>query len=84
MKTPKATKGKYQHYRNKRFYKLIDVVRHSETEEWMVLYKPLYKSSFADLSVRPYKMFFEKAKDPETGKMVPRFALIRPKRKLKK
>jgi hypothetical protein len=57
-----------------------NVVRHTETEEWMILYKPLYRSPFADLMVRPYKMFFEKAKHLETGKLVPRFVYIRAKK----
>ena len=73
MKTPKATKGIYKHFKNKKKYKLVDVGRNTETEEWMVIYKPLYKSDFANLCIRPYKMFFEKAKNPETGKLVPRF-----------
>lgn len=37
----KITPGKYQHYKGP-MYEVIDTVRHSETEEWMVLYRPLY------------------------------------------
>lgn len=77
MKKPKLKKGIYQHFKNRKFYEVLDVVRHTETEEWMVLYKPLYRSLFANLCVRPYKMFFEKVKSPETGKRVPRFLYIR-------
>ena len=79
MIKPKLKKGIYQHFKNKKFYEVLDVVRHTETEEWMVLYKPLYKSPFANLMVRPYKMFFEKTKSQETGKLVPRFLYIRKK-----
>lgn len=74
MKKPKAVKGKYKHFKNKKLYRLVDVGRNTETEEWMVIYKPLYKSDFSDVCVRPYKMFFEKVKSSETGKLVPRFA----------
>ena len=80
MKTPKLKKGIYKHFKNKKFYDVQNVVRHSETEEWMVLYKPLYKSNFAKLCVRPYKMFFERVKDPETGKLISRFQYIRAKK----
>ena len=34
--------GTYVHYKNGKHYKVIDVVRHSETEEWMVLYRAEY------------------------------------------
>ncbi len=81
---PKAVKGLYYHYKNnKRFYRLIDVGRNTETEEWMIIYKPLYKSAFANLVIRPYKMFFDKVKDPTTGKSVSRFTRLSP-RNLKK
>ena len=77
MKKPKLKKGIYQHFKNKKFYEVLEIVRHTETEEWMVFYKPLYRSPFADRMVRPYKMFFEKTKHPETGKLVQRFTYIR-------
>jgi hypothetical protein len=80
FKKPKFRKGIYQHFKNKKLYEIINVARDTETEEWKILYKPLYKSPFADLMVRPYKMFYEKVKDPETGKLVPRFAYIRAKK----
>ncbi|WP_028470449.1 DUF1653 domain-containing protein [Neptunomonas japonica] len=54
---PSFRVGKYRHYKGNE-YELVDLVRHSETEEWMVLYRPLYGD--ADLWVRPYDMFFEK------------------------
>ena len=49
--------GTYVHYKNGRYYKVIDVVRHSETEEWMVLYRAEY-GDFG-LWVRPLTMFME-------------------------
>ena len=76
MKKPKLKKGIYYHFKHPElFYEVLSLARNTETEEWMVVYKPLYKLAFADLCARPYKMFFEKVKNPETGKMMPRFSL---------
>ena len=77
---PRLKKGIYKHFKNKKLYEVQNIARHSETEDWMVIYKPLYKSDFADLCVRPYKMFFEKVKDPDKGKLIPRFTYIRAKK----
>jgi hypothetical protein len=49
--------GNYVHYKNGKHYKVIDVARHSETEEWMVLYRAEY-GDFG-LWVRPLTMFME-------------------------
>lgn len=48
--------GIYEHYKGNR-YEVMDTVRHSETEELMVLYRALYGDE--GLWVRPYTMFFE-------------------------
>ena len=53
---PHAPQGRYRHYKGGE-YRLIGVVRHSETLEPLVLYRPLYNAS-GDW-VRPYAMFFE-------------------------
>lgn len=53
---PPFTPGRYRHYKGGE-YELIGVVRHSETLEPLVLYRPLYNAS-GDW-VRPYAMFFE-------------------------
>lgn len=49
--------GKYQHYKGD-FYEVIGVGQDTETEEKVVIYRPLYES---DVSywVRPYAMFIE-------------------------
>ena len=65
--------GIYEHYKGKR-YEVIDVVRHSETLEEMVLYKTLYKSELGPLWVRPKEMFLEALE--LDGKTVDRFRLI--------
>jgi hypothetical protein len=49
--------GTYVHYKNGKHYTVIDVVRHSETEELMVLYRAEY-GDFG-LWVRPLTMFME-------------------------
>lgn len=63
--------GKYRHFKGNE-YEVLDVVRHSETEEELVLYRPLY-GDYA-LWVRPIAMFFD-MKELD-GKPVPRFEFI--------
>lgn len=75
MKIPKLKKGKYKHYKNNKFYEVKDLALHTETEELLVIYKPLYKSDYS-LFARPYKVFFERVKHPETRKLVPRFKYV--------
>ena len=72
MKKVKLRKGIYQHYKNLKLYEVLDIALHTETEEILVIYRPLYKSEYK-LFARPYKMFFEKVKNLETKKIVPRF-----------
>ncbi|WP_345977056.1 DUF1653 domain-containing protein [Sulfurimonas sp. HSL3-7] len=63
--------GLYQHYKGNR-YEVIEIVRHSETEEELVLYRALYGER--GLWVRPLAMFTESVK--VDGLTVPRFAHI--------
>lgn len=76
MKVPKIKKGIYQHYKNKKLYEVLGIALHTESEELLVVYKPRYKSEFS-IFARPHKMFIEKTKDPETGKLVSRFKYIK-------
>ena len=62
--------GTYVHYKNGKHYTVIDVVRHSETEEWMVLYRAEYGQH--DLWVRPLTVFMEIVE--KDGQLVSRFA----------
>lgn len=67
--------GIYQHFRNKQFYEVIGVARHSETKDELVVYKALYKSDeFGEgqLWVRPKSMFCGNVL--YDGEFVPRFA----------
>lgn len=49
-------KGKYRHYKGN-MYEVLATAQHSETEEWMVVYKTLYGEE--SVWVRPYEMFIE-------------------------
>lgn len=67
----KVQKGIYRHYKGA-YYKVMNVARHSETMENMVVYQALY-GDFG-LWVRPLEMFCE---DIEIdGKLQKRFELI--------
>ena len=66
---PRPALGHYRHYKGGN-YRLLGVVRHSETLEPLVLYRPLYNQS-GDW-VRPYAMFFEEV--VIDGVKQPRFA----------
>lgn len=66
---PEALPGRYRHYKGGE-YEVVGVVRHSETLEPLVLYKPLYNAS--GLWVRPYAMFFGTVE--AGGRVQPRFA----------
>lgn len=63
------TPGKYRHYKGAE-YEVISVARHSETEEYLVVYRQCYGDE--SLWVRPYEMFTETV--TVDGKTVPRFA----------
>ena len=57
----------FRHFKGD-YYLMIDLVKHSETQEILVLYKALYGE--CGLFVRPYHMFVEavpEGKDNPTG-----------------
>lgn len=60
--------GKYKHFKGGE-YEVIGVARHSETQEELVVYKPLYNDS--GLWARPLIMFLEELE--VNGQKVPRF-----------
>ena len=64
----KLKKGLYRHYKGN-LYEVLMTAQHSETEEWMVVYKALYGNE--GIWVRPYEMFIEKVE--VEGKTVDRF-----------
>ena len=68
---PELKPGRYRHYKG-HDYTVIGVARHSETEEWVVVYVPLYGEG--GLWVRPLSMFTEQVE--KDGEQVPRFRLM--------
>ena len=64
-------KGIYRHYKGS-LYQVIDVAKHSETEQEHVVYRTLYGDY--SLWVRPLDMFVETVK--VDGESQPRFAFV--------
>jgi hypothetical protein len=48
--------GKYQHFKGS-YYQVLHLARHSETEEYFVVYHPFDKKE--DIWIRPLTMFTE-------------------------
>ncbi|GAA5215261.1 DUF1653 domain-containing protein [Corallincola platygyrae] len=68
---PDLPPGRYRHFKGGE-YQVLDLAKHSETEEWMVLYRPLYGDQ--KLWVRPFAMFTEMV--TYQNKLVSRFTLV--------
>jgi len=64
--------GEYEHYKGDH-YEVLGVARHSETREYLVVYRALYGEY--GLWVRPYEMFIENVEID--GKTLPRFKFIK-------
>lgn len=64
--------GLYEHYKGSQ-YRVLHLARHSETEEWLVVYKQCYGNE--GVWVRPIDMFMERVVLSD-GSRVPRFTLI--------
>ena len=64
-------KGLYRHYKGN-MYEVFMMAQHSETEEWMVVYKALYGDE--GMWIRPYEMFIEEVE--VDGKMISRFEYV--------
>ncbi len=63
--------GRYRHYKGG-LYEVLGVARHSETDEELVVYRPLYGER--GLWVRPKAMFLETVE--AAGQAVPRFRYL--------
>ncbi|MEE3319973.1 MAG: DUF1653 domain-containing protein [Pseudomonadota bacterium] len=63
--------GRYRHYKGND-YQVIGTATHSETEETLVVYYPLYGDRA--LWVRPLSMFIETVE--KEGEVIPRFAWV--------
>ena len=64
-------KGIYKHYKGS-LYEVFMTAQHSETEEWMVVYKALYGEE--GMWVRPYEMFVSQVE--VDGQIVSRFEFV--------
>lgn len=64
--------GIYRHYKGAD-YEVLHLARHSETEEWLVVYRPCYGEQ--DIWVRPLTMFTE-AVTGANGQSVARFEYL--------
>ncbi len=63
--------GRYRHYKGGE-YQVVATAKHSETGEWLVVYRCLYDDG--SWWVRPWRMFVETV-TLDTGE-VPRFTLM--------
>jgi hypothetical protein len=68
---PSIEPGVYEHYKGPR-YEVLTTARHSETEEWVVVYRQLYGDHAT--WVRPAAMFGETVE--HEGRRVPRFRRV--------
>lgn len=75
--------GVYEHYKStpesRRYYQIIGFARHTETEEIVAVYIPLYvipEHTGLRLQVRPLEMFMETVE--HDGNVVPRFRYVGP------
>ena len=72
------TPGIYYHFKDPdKLYEVMGIAFNTETEEEMVLYKPLYKDAIAQYCVRPKTMFLEEVDRPEIPYKGPRFIYVR-------
>ena len=72
-KCPYVQPGRYRHYKGND-YQVMDVARHSETEEWFVIYQTRYKNEKPSTSIRPADMFLETV--TINGEEIPRFQFM--------
>lgn len=55
---PTIEKGTYRHSKKGHLYEVLGVALQTETEEPLVIYRPLYENEY-ELFARPYSMFTE-------------------------
>lgn len=55
---PMIEKGTWRHVKSGKLYDVLGVALHTETDEWLVVYRPKYDTAY-ELFVRPYGMFCE-------------------------
>lgn len=70
---PTIKLGTYRHSKSGNLYEVVGVAFQTETEEPLVIYRPLYKTDY-ELFARPYMMFVENVEI--NGVVVPRFVKV--------
>lgn len=67
----------YVHFKDAtKQYRIEGIAMHTETEEQMVVYRPLYEGAVAELFVRPLSMFVGEVDKPEIPYSGPRFVRV--------
>ena len=64
----------YAHYKTGDKYRVVDIALHSNDDEWMVVYEPMYENPAAKLFTRPCKEWRETVE--WQGQKVERFVQI--------
>lgn len=72
-KIPTIKKGTYKHSKTGNLYEVLGVALQTETEEFLVIYKALYKNQY-ELFARPHSMFVEEV--VIDGVKIPRFTKV--------
>lgn len=70
---PVIEKGTYRHNKKGHLYEVLGVALQTETDEPLVVYRPLYGGEY-ELFARPYAMFVENI--ALNGAVVPRFEKV--------
>ncbi|MES2876601.1 MAG: DUF1653 domain-containing protein [Patescibacteria group bacterium] len=69
---PNLKLGTYRHNKSGKLYDVIGIALETESDQAMVVYRPLYAHEFSyELFTRPYDMFVEQVQ--LNGQMMPRF-----------
>lgn len=71
--SPSIEKGMYIHNKTGNFYEALGVALETETNEPLVIYRPLYDGEY-ELFARPYASFVEKVRI--NGEIKPRFEKV--------
>lgn len=65
--------GTYRHSKTGNLYEVLGTALHTETDEALVVYRPMYDSEY-ELFARPIDMFLEQVE--QGGELKPRFEKV--------
>lgn len=72
---PELSSGTYRHNKSGKLYEVLGVALETESDEPVVVYRPLYAHEFGfEFFTRPYEMFIETVE--LNGRACPRFEKI--------